>query len=605
MARESVRLTIPFWGLTYCDKVLKTTLPALLAPGNLPALAEDFDVEISLVTETRLFHIVEGTPIFVRLQRYATVRLVSLDDLLTGVAGDYGPVLTFALFLGFKDLGPRMCDTWLMFLNSDFVLADGSYRTAARLMKEGHRVIHSPSFRVVSENVMPVLTSRIDPETGVLAVPTRDMTRIALDHRHITVRARTVNQKLFHVWRMDQFYWYVDDNTLIGHQCPIALVAIKPEREVTTPKLMFDYGVIPELCPTAKKYYIEDSDAFFLLEPQSRMTGQDMIRLGWIDQQAIADDLSKWTTAEQRDCLRQVHIFHGADLPDGMESHIAEAERYIADLLSRLPPPKPHDDHPLFRVWWASVVERIQTGKHTQAPELKKGPDFRLLRSLYNVAFGGISAPRITHPLWVDLCDLIETVRRARSKSQQVLWILAERTTLVGIAENGEACLPRSEFTIDTAESLVLPDTEYDLCVVEVPRYEIENFRKIYTFARRLTRHGGKVVLWVDNRMGPPVAVDDLAFCDQAFPTTDTAEVAFQGNRWTRWLSAISNRANMSLFDLPKLRIVLIAATLLGLAPLCVVANALAKTRRAKYTPHWSSLLASFKVSKPSPPERL
>ena len=602
MARETVRLTIPFWGLTYCDKTLKSTLPALLAPGNLPALAEDFDVEVSLVTEARLFHIVEESLIFKGLQQHSTVRLIPLDDLLTGVAGDYGPVLTFAFFRGFQDLGPRMCDTWLMFLNGDFLLADGSYRTAARLMKDGHRVIHSPSFRAISESVMPALQSRIDPQTGILAVPTREMVGLALEHRHITVRARTINQRLFHLWRMDQFYWYVDDNTLIGHQCPIALVAIKPEREMTSPKLMFDYGVIPDLCPSAKKYYISDSDDFFMLEPQARMTGQEMVRLGWIEPEAISDDLAKWTTAEHRECMRQMHIFHAADLPDEMGALIDESDRYIDNLLSRLPPPKPYDDHPLFRDWWNNAVERIQTGKGIEAPllpkRLKKGRIIRLFQLPYKAALGGIKNPRRTHPLWVDLSNLVETVRGARAENQQVLWILADKTTLAGLAEDGETCLPASEITVDLAQSLELPDTEYDLCIVEVPRHDIDSCRKIYPYARRLTRNGGRVALWVDNRTGTPIAVDDLTFCEQAFPITDRSEILFQGNRWTRLVSAVSTRANRSLFAYPKARILLIAATLLGLAPACLLINTLHKKIYIDYTPYWTSAVVFFKIKK-------
>ena len=67
-------------------------------------------------------------------------------------------------------------------------------------------------------------------ENAVLAVPPRELVKLALDHKHLTVKARTVNQQLYHQWCMDQFYWYVDEDTFIGYQWPVALVAIKPER---------------------------------------------------------------------------------------------------------------------------------------------------------------------------------------------------------------------------------------------------------------------------------------------------------------------------------------------------------------------------------------
>jgi hypothetical protein len=46
-------------------------------------------------------------------------------------------------------------ETFLLFLSADFIIADGSYRRLAELMREGKRVIQAPSFRVVLEDVWP------------------------------------------------------------------------------------------------------------------------------------------------------------------------------------------------------------------------------------------------------------------------------------------------------------------------------------------------------------------------------------------------------------------------------------------------------------------
>jgi hypothetical protein len=52
--RQPARLIIPLWGSVYAEKLVSMTLPALLAPGNLPSLATMFDVEVVLVTESKL-----------------------------------------------------------------------------------------------------------------------------------------------------------------------------------------------------------------------------------------------------------------------------------------------------------------------------------------------------------------------------------------------------------------------------------------------------------------------------------------------------------------------------------------------------------------------
>jgi hypothetical protein len=241
---DRVRLIIPLWGSVYAEKLVSMTLPALLAPGNLPSLATMFDVEVVLVTESKLVDYIRQARSFQRLSAICQVKFASLDDLMPCEPGEYGVVLTTALFRGFVDLGAKATEAFLLFLNADFIIADGSYRRLAELMREGKRVIHAPSFRVVLEEAWPQLAARVD-ESGVLAVKPREMAKLALSHKHLTVKARTVNQRLYHQWCMDQFYWYVDEQTLVGYQWPVALVAIKPERVITQPVLVWDFGYLP------------------------------------------------------------------------------------------------------------------------------------------------------------------------------------------------------------------------------------------------------------------------------------------------------------------------------------------------------------------------
>src|SRR6516165_9313552 len=100
-----------------------------------------------------------------------------------------------------------MTETYLLVLNADFIISDGSLRHLGELMREGKRLIHAPSFRVVLEDVWPELLARVDTSSWTLNVGSREMAKLALAHRHPTVKARTVNQRLNHQKWMDQFYW--------------------------------------------------------------------------------------------------------------------------------------------------------------------------------------------------------------------------------------------------------------------------------------------------------------------------------------------------------------------------------------------------------------
>src|SRR4029453_2591842 len=101
--KPAARLIIPIWGSVYAEKLVSMTLPALLAPGNLPALATMFDVDLVLVTETGLFDGIRNAKSFQPVSEFCRTQFVSLDDLMTDVPGDYGVVLTYALHRGFVD----------------------------------------------------------------------------------------------------------------------------------------------------------------------------------------------------------------------------------------------------------------------------------------------------------------------------------------------------------------------------------------------------------------------------------------------------------------------------------------------------------------------
>ena len=186
------------------------------------------------------------------------------------------------------------------------------------------------------------------------------MVKLALNHKHLTVKARTVNQRFYHQWCMDQFYWYVDEDTFIGYQWPVALVAIKPERVVTEPTLVWDFAYIPDAAPTLEKFFIQDSDDFFMLEPQSRVTGEELIRPGWVTVDEIVKYLNDWTTKEQRHCGQQLLVFHAGDLPPGLDEVIDESRRYMGEITKRLSPqPQPHVNHRMLGPWFADTVKRI------------------------------------------------------------------------------------------------------------------------------------------------------------------------------------------------------------------------------------------------------
>src|SRR6266496_70932 len=218
-AKPPVRVITVAWGEDYIRRILTITLPALLSGGNLPALVEHFSCTFILVTEECWFDHIRSSAIWRRLGEVCEPRLLPIDDLVAA-SNHYGISLTFAFLRGFEELGPRMTDTYLLFLNADFVLADGSYRSLAARMLAGERLIHAPSYCVIAEDVGTQLRARVNQKECILALSPREMATLCLAHRHYTVRGKTVNQRLIRMHRFEQLYWQVDDHTLLGRQLP-------------------------------------------------------------------------------------------------------------------------------------------------------------------------------------------------------------------------------------------------------------------------------------------------------------------------------------------------------------------------------------------------
>jgi hypothetical protein len=342
-----VRIITYAWGQRYLDELLTFTLPALLAPGNLPYVVQAATkCEVIILTEAQFFGRVLAHPVCERIWRLCPVRLIGLDDL---IARDdaYGMSLTYALHRGFADLGPNAVDTWLMFLNADFILADDSLRTLVERLSRGQRLVASPSYCTVSGEVAPKLLKMVKGETQSLTVPKRELAALILRHRHQTIRAKTVNQSAFHHRYMDQFYWQLDSHTLLGYQMPVAIVGMRPERYLVEPNAFWDHGLMREFCPTSVPCVLGDSDEFLMLELREKSVAHDLITEGPLNPQIIAARMISWVTPYQREFAHFPLTLHDREPPADVDTARTQLRRVVDDVLSYCPDFLPsHLDHP-------------------------------------------------------------------------------------------------------------------------------------------------------------------------------------------------------------------------------------------------------------------
>jgi hypothetical protein len=349
--KRPTRIICYAWGAHYVDILLSLTLPALLAPGNLPFVAAEVPCKLIILTERRFFAAVKTHPILTEIRRHCPIRIIRLDDLI--VAKDkYGMTLTYTLHRGFSDLGAEMVNQWQIFLNADFILADGSLRNVLMHLSRGERIVAAPSYCVNSEEARPKLQKWLDSSNLTLCIPPRELARLILAHRHTVIRGKTVNQQEFHVRYMDQFYWDVDGSTLIGFQMPVAIVGLHPERQVAAPNSYWDYGLIWEYCPSSEVRVLGDSDEFLILELREKEVAQDQVVAGPPDLEEIAQRMVTWVTPYQSHFLRFPLTLHHRDLPSDIEKMRHHLQVFTDQVISLAPMLPSHIKHPQWEYHW-------------------------------------------------------------------------------------------------------------------------------------------------------------------------------------------------------------------------------------------------------------
>ena len=355
--RTSVGLKYPTriitygWGERYVDVLLTFTLPALLAPCNLPYVASKVPCELGILTQRRYFSRFNRHPTIARIREFCPVRLLRLDDLIVS-KDKYGMTLTYALHRAFSDLGPAMTERWQIFLNADFILADGSLRTVIDHLARGERIVASPSYCTIAEEVIPELRQHLDPATSALRISHRELARLILQHSHTVIRGKTVNQSAFHMRYADQFYWLADEGTLLGYQMPVSIVGLRPQRHVLEPNSYWDFGLIWEYCPDAEVCVIGDSDEFTMLELRDRSVAEDQIVPGPPDKKGLAERMVTWVTPYQQHFVKFPLTLHDRDLPPNVEDARAKLRAFVDDVMSHAPTLPSHVKHSQWEYHW-------------------------------------------------------------------------------------------------------------------------------------------------------------------------------------------------------------------------------------------------------------
>ncbi len=432
--RPKTKFLTVVWGQSYISRFATLALPSFLAPGNLPALARATELEVVIMTRRDDIDFFEKQAAFRLLRQICPVQFVEIDDLITTAV--YGVTLTLAYARPIIACGRDMVNIHFVFMNADFVLADGSLQALSTHILSGRSIVLGPSFRSTAEAMEPLLEAAIETSTGILSIPTRKLTSLALAHPHPTTIAKTLNQDFCHSTQVNQFFWQVNDQTILGRYYLIFMLALKPERVITTINSFCDYALIPELCPSGDEVAMGDSDKFFMLELQQRNQEMNLLRLGRQRDSEIVNSLQYWTTAEHRRAATHDIVFHAGEIPKEIDSAKADARAFVEKIARKLGRPRFHEGHR----YWVRGVEawrnyRVSQGLSAAPIELAplKSSPFSWLWAFLNFWRRKLREPRKTpfHPYWLDHYLLSTVIGDILCSNDARLLIVRENASLV------------------------------------------------------------------------------------------------------------------------------------------------------------------------------
>ena len=510
---KKIRCLLPIWGFSYVKNFLEVALPTWLADGNLPAVSRMVQTEFVFLTSREDELYLRAHPGFKRISAICETKVHFVDHLITG--NNYSTTITLAYAEAIRATGDDMQDTCFLFLVSDYIVANRSFRTVVERVRAGRNGVLVGNFQVVEEEALPWLTDLLQANPTVLQIDARKLMKWGLSHLHPATIANTVNYPLIHNDHTNRLFWRVDNQTLIGRFFLMHMIAIRPELREFVIGSSCDYSFIPEMCPSNNVEIITDSDDYLVVELQPKDHEAKFIKPGPQKIGKLASTLSEWTIARHRENSATTVIFHADEIPPSIEEAVAEADRFLAQVNSKLKKtPKPFRQHP----YWTGAVAAFNeaSGASLTRDEWRRAlglPDPALDNAWFarwiteNIRFAFFGKPpyvRPWHPRFPDYALVMNNLADLALNEHGSLLMIAENPTIftATFSDGGDRAVRiRSSHMLKQPYEVYEPlHGRFDVCLVEIDERDFPKADEILDRIAPMMRNGGTVLVSLTNR---------------------------------------------------------------------------------------------------------
>jgi len=365
--KPRIRMLVPLWGALYFEPWMNISAASLCSKGNIPYLQEHAEFELIFLTKSQDLDYITHT-IAPQVGDRIAIRTVTIDEFFPKtVSVSYAVPLTLAFLKGIRSLGAEGIGSFLILMNADFVLSDGSLARLFHYIKQGYHIITAPSLRVVDQSVRDTLSMHLRAQKANEGLPARYLMSLAQEHLHQTVLARIINEpELIEAWYYHLVYWRVRKNCLAARYFLLMPLCFQLRRQVATATCSIDYGFLEQVCPGGRYTALGDSDEFLMVELQDRDSEVELFmpsRIASSRTQAVEQKLTQivanagaWSTYEHRRAFKHTLLFHSDDLSRDDNLSLSAFDTSMSQVLDQMPPPVPRQRH----VHWLGAVHHYR-----------------------------------------------------------------------------------------------------------------------------------------------------------------------------------------------------------------------------------------------------
>jgi hypothetical protein len=624
-AVKAVRLLLPVWGEPFIAQFLRISLPTLLAPGNLRAVADALPSTFVFLTNSEGAEILRAHPAVDFLKSICDVEFDIIDDLITG--DNYSTTLTLGYARAVRATGTAMCDTCFFFLISDYIMADGSLGNVLTRVQSGYSGVLAGNFQVIEEDAKEPLFKAFETGEPAVVIPPRDLMGWALNYLHPMTLANTVNFPMYFSAHSNRLFWRVDEDTLIGRFYLMHMIAIRPEITEFSIGSSCDYSFIPEMCPSGDVHIVADSDEYFVVEMQKRKHENQFIQLGSTDRAGLATSLAEWTTERHRLNAHSAIVYHASEPTEKLQSVVNESREFVESIEAGLPPAQPYRDHP----YWIGAISahrrevwrRHQKSDPSSVPEEIVAEPLSYRDVLFRVRdflFGRPTQVWGWHPRWPDYQMIQKMARRYLVKQRVGRTLVLSATP--AIFKDWLRSPQRDVDTLNIHHLLAYDPAQYekligrfDGCFLVLTEDDLVRMSELLDRIRPLLAVDDHLLIFVLNGHGLRVASqfneDIIREATEFFDRrVELDEVNFVMAGWSTWAALRGLRAMFNLTMRNPLYSILTAFPVATLLLISMIGNFLGRKSGTKPVKNGlcSSIGVAMRVTVQSderPPEKL